>query len=320
MRILFALFDKRDSFNITVQLKPSNSFTRYLPPPEDSERWGYRLIDAGRQQVSPGQAYPPPGHPLPYRFDTKKGRALQEFQVVFITRGGGSFQSQSCPASRVESGDALVLFPGEWHRYAPAQDTGWDECWLGFDGPQARQLMEAFFSPKAPVLRGSFRSELIQAFDQLLAWMQRPVPGIEQITASHIPLILALLRAGSQQAQAKSRTDAELVLTAKARLLQNLQERTDLEGIARELGVSYTRLRTLFRQHTGYAPRAFENLIKLNRARDMLASGERNVGATADALGFTSVHYFSRAFKKQFGLAPMDWLRQERGRVEHISR
>lgn len=237
---------------------------------------------------------------------------------MLITRGEGTFRSRSCPETQVESGDAILTFPGEWHHYHPSIKTGWDEIWVGFDGEQAGRLVEAFFDPGKPILSGGYRSELIQALDQLLAWMRRPVPGTEQITASYIPLILSLLRAGNLHAREKSRNDAELVLAAKARLVQDMRERTDLEGIARELGVSYTRLRTLFRQHTGYAPREFENLIKLNRAKDILASGEGNVSTTADTLGFASVHYFSRAFKKQFGMSPLDWLRQERHRVEHI--
>ena len=33
---------------------------------------------------------------------------------------------------------------------------------------------------------------------------------------------------------------------------------------------------------------------------------------TAEALGYSSVFYFSRAFRKAFGRSPQDWIRQHK--------
>ena len=34
----------------------------------------------------------------------------------------------------VEPGSVMLLFPGEWHRYRPNQESGWDEYWVSFGG------------------------------------------------------------------------------------------------------------------------------------------------------------------------------------------
>lgn len=92
-------------------------------------------------------------------------------------------------------------------------------------------------------------------------------------------------------------------------MLQNLETHTDLEALAKELGVSYSRFRFAFKKQTGFSPREFENMFKLNRARDLMLREDKSVTETADSLGYSSVYYFSRAFKKQFGESPQQWLR-----------
>jgi len=49
-------------------------------------------------------------------------------------------------------------------------------------------------------------------------------------------------------------------------------------------------------------------MIKLNRSRDLLLREGMSVTETATALGYSTVYYFSRAFKKQFGQSPKTWL------------
>ncbi len=284
-----------------------DSFSRYLPPDPQATKWGWRLIDAGRQNVPPGADYPRAPHPLAYFFDKNGRRTLNEYQLVLITAGGGTFQSRSCRERPVHAGDTLLLFPGEWHRYRPHPRTGWSEYWLGFEGQEAARIMRTFFSRSRPVQPGAHTAEAIRIFDQLLGWLRHPRPGGELVMASLIPQLLALLRAGSVAAGTPRAREEALIITVRARLLEDPSRLTDLPALAAELGVSYSLLRSLFRKHTGHSPRQFENLIRLNRSRDLLAAGE-SVTATAEMLGYASVHYFSRAFKRQFGQSPQQWI------------
>jgi len=288
------------------------SFSRYLPTDQQAKEWGWRLVHAGRQNVPPHSDYPSKGHPLSYLFDKSGRRTLDEYQIVYITTGSGIFESRTQPKTEVRTGDAILLFPGEWHRYYPDAKTGWSEYWIGFRGREANRIMEAFFSPKDPILKTGQTDALIQHFDQILYWLQQPVAAKEQILASHVPLTLAFLKSGTQSESRSQSKDSALVIQAKATMLANLATQTDLEALAQELGVSYSRFRFAFKKQTGYSPREFENIIKLNRARDLLLREGNSVTETAIALGYSTVYYFSRAFKKQFGQSPQQWLRQQK--------
>ncbi len=285
------------------------SFSRYFPSDPAAAGWGWRILDAGRQTIAPKASYPDAGHPQGYLFDASGRRTLDEFQIVTIESGSGQFESAQVEACSVKAGTALLLFPGEWHRYQPDKSSGWRESWVGFKGSDATRVMHQFFRPQDAVLTTQRRNELSDLFDRLLHWAEQDVAGRDQIAASHIPLILAFLKAEQEDSDTPDHSDASIVRRAKATMLKKLDQRTDLEALARELGCSYSRFRFAFKAQTGHAPREFENKIKLNRSRDLLLHNHLSVSETADALGFSSVYYFSRAFKRAFGQSPQQWVK-----------
>jgi len=271
---------------------------------QQAKTWGWRLLHAGRQLVHPYATYPDSEHPLNYLFDKNGRRSLEEYQIVFISRGSGTFESKSHPKITIQSGQAMVLFPNEWHRYCPDEKTGWSEHWVGFKGRETERIMSAFFSPQNPIYTVEHIPDLIKHYDQLLNWLQRSVVAQEQILASHLPLLLALIISGKSSEEATKDKGARLLSRAKAAMLENLDQHTDMEALATKLGVSYSSFRFTFKEQTGLSPRKFQNTIRLNRARDLLQHEQKSVSQTADLLGYSSTYYFSRAFKKEFGQPP----------------
>lgn len=66
--------------------------------------------------------------------------------------------------------------------------------------------------------------------------------------------------------------------------------------------------RTIFykkvRGTTGYTPNEYIRVIRLRKAAELLKEGEKNVSEVAYAVGFDNPYYFSKCFKKQFGMPP----------------
>mgnify|MGYP006423845353 CR=1 FL=1 len=292
----------------------TRDIARYLPTDRQARRWGWRLLDAGRQTAPPDALYPGFGHPQHYLFDRAGYRTLDEFQIVFIESGRGVFESRDQPRTALFPGQAFLLFPGVWHRYRPLAESGWTEYWAGFRGREAERIMGEFFHPTAPVINVAWTGPLLAQFHRILDWLREDLPGREQVLASHLPMLLAFLRGDGSKRQNASGPDGRsaLVARAKRRMLENLDRRTDLKALSAQLGMSYSAFRSVFKKQTGYPPRAFENRTKLNRARDLLRFERCTVSQTADRLGYASIFYFSRAFKKQFGHPPVDCLGQRR--------
>ena len=142
---------------------------KYLPVSAVDRQWGLFVCTTGTDRVRPGVNYPLPGHPEGYAFSWERGRVLHEYQIVYIIAGKGVFESRQTGLCAVSAGDALILRPGDWHRYRPDEGTGWHEYWVGFSGTYALQLMrQDVFKSGAPVLHPGLRENLIMLFQQLL--------------------------------------------------------------------------------------------------------------------------------------------------------
>ena len=87
---------------------------------ERDKRFGLSVTTVGFQAIRAGSVYPPRNHPDAYYFTAQKGRVLHEYQLVYITKGRGTFASDTTPSVDISKGQILFLFPGQWHTYAPA--------------------------------------------------------------------------------------------------------------------------------------------------------------------------------------------------------
>ena len=106
----------------------------YLTINPIDQSWGFYVNSVGHQSISENEVYPPQGHPTRYLFNTQTGRILNEYQLLYITKGRGRFSSKSSGNIQISEGHMFLLFPGEWHTYMPSKDTGWNEYWIGFNG------------------------------------------------------------------------------------------------------------------------------------------------------------------------------------------
>lgn len=87
----------------------------------------------------------------------------------------------------------------------------------------------------------------------------------------------------------------------------------DINTLARELAVGRSSLFTKFKALTGMTPNDFIQTHRLKKAAILLREHpEMQVGEISDQLGFSSSVYFSRCFKAQFGLSPVQFRKEKR--------
>ncbi len=71
-------------------------------------------------------------------------------------------------------------------------------------------------------------------------------------------------------------------------------------------------VRRIFKQKTGYTPKAYLNNLRIEKAKELLSdkTGNYNVKQTAAACGFNDQYYFSRMFKRETGVSPNRYKKQ----------
>lgn len=76
------------------------------------------------------------------------------------------------------------------------------------------------------------------------------------------------------------------------------------ETLADVCGISVSYLRRLFSRCYGVSPIEYIINLRLEYAKEMIYSGDFSVTAAAEKSGFNDISYFSRTFKKHFGVSP----------------
>lgn len=84
----------------------------------------------------------------------------------------------------------------------------------------------------------------------------------------------------------------------------------DVDTFSREIGMSRTNLHRKLKALTDCSATEFIRVFRLKRAMSLLEQKTGNITEVAYAVGFNSVSYFNKCFKKQFGKAPSGYISQ----------
>lgn len=88
-------------------------------------------------------------------------------------------------------------------------------------------------------------------------------------------------------------------------------EKFSINDILKEIGIGRTLLHIKLKNIVGLSATEFINNIRLKESLKILLSGG-NVSEAAYGTGFSSPNYYSRCFKKQFGISPNEYISQHR--------
>ncbi len=105
----------------------------------------------------------------------------------------------------------------------------------------------------------------------------------------------------------KLRSDHDLVDRIIEYMQAHLYGSLSFADVCRFSAQSATNLKTIFKTVTGVGVMSYYRNLKIEEAKRMLREGDGNITQIADRLGYTSVHYFSRYFKRTTGMTPSEY-------------
>jgi AraC-like DNA-binding protein len=286
---------------------PSVIFSSYLTWGDDDEARGILCTDVGRADVPPGSPYPPrkDGHPSIYQ-SVATGRVLNDYQLIYVTRGRGVFISEG-RESAVEEGTVIAVFPDVRHAYHPDPATGWEEYWVGFKGASVDRLLSSgFHAPSHPLYRIGLEPSILSVFDDIFRTVKAQAPFYQLRAGALVFQLLADVH--NLERKSEQHGDAEqLVERAKFLMHESIYGAVSLDEIGDRLGAGKARFYEVFKSYTGMTPYQYFINLKINRAKELLGLDGASVKEAASRLGFDDPYYFSRLFRKKTGLSPSAW-------------
>ena len=291
----------------------SKSRRKYLTINPYDQSWGLAINSVGRQNIAENEEYPPQGHPTRYLFDIQKGRILNEYQLLYITKGKGQFSSVSSGLCHIKEGCMFLLFPGERHTYRPDESTGWNEYWIGFNGAIMDEwVRNGFFSKENPVFNIGVNEEIISLYKKAIMIAEAQEANYQQALAGIVCNLAGMAIYLSRNRDFKKSDISSQVNNAKAAVHENISTITP-ERLAEITCMSYSKFRKNFKEYTGFAPSQYIQEVRINMAKELLTNTSKSIKEIAFELGYENKDYFFTAFRKVSGMTPAGYRKLTRG-------
>lgn len=163
--------------------------------------------------------------------------------------------------------------------------------------------------------RHAFSSPLNISSLKKLEKRQNSLFGCEQLIKTYLEqLLISLVRKGTSirmesrlSSAAKERSYDDMVKRIITFLNNNVSNKLSFEDVCKFSGLSKTNLKVLFREKLNTGVMEYYNDLKIEEAKKMIREEEYNFTEIAEKLGYTSIHYFSRHFKRVTDMTPSEY-------------
>lgn len=105
----------------------------------------------------------------------------------------------------------------------------------------------------------------------------------------------------------KSKSDTEVFNRIVNYLEEKLNTRVTIEQICHDNLIGRSQLQKIFKEQCNMGIIEYFSLMKINAAKELMRTNQMNFTQISEHLGYTSIHYFSRQFKKVTGMTPSEY-------------
>lgn len=232
------------------------------------------------------------------------------FLIHHVVSGTGAY-TMSGKTHRLCAGDTFIAYPGSMIAYSADKLDPWEYCWVGFNGSDARFLLEQTpFSHTNPVISegncGQLKKLLLDIYHchGNRAFESARMTGCLYIFLSHL-MALAPESKPPEKSLHYVRIAAEFVS-------DNYSRPIGVADMAHFAGVSRSWLYRLFMQHLNISPAAYLTQFRIEQATLLLLNSSLSVSETAYSVGFEDPFYFSKLFKRHTGFSPKQYSKLHR--------
>ncbi len=233
-------------------------------------------------------------------------------EITFVTGGEGTV-GHNDSTYELRSGDIHLCFESDNHQPRSSKHSPMKFYCIGFTldpenplFPLREQVRERIAGGESAVIRDM--SGLAPAFQTILGIFSQGEfdHTSEHVVASTLNYIIATVFSSfigtKQEKFQKMSMNDNLVLYIVSFLRNNLFDPEALSRLSTDTGYSYSYLSHTFSRKMGESLKSFFYTLRMNIASELLK--EKSVTEVAGALGYSSIHSFSKAYKNFHTTSP----------------
>lgn len=236
-------------------------------------------------------------------------------ELHFVLSGSGKYTIRDTKYN-VAAGDLLLLNPGEMHAHICSAENPLFLFSVGFEDIclKGRNENEFYFPNEQPVFHTSsdLKEKLTDLCYNMLNEESAPLPGRYFMMRSYLTQMLILIirnNAGTASSVIKcdftSSQKSYVVKTILEYMQKHYQQKVSLDQIAGNMYISSVYISKVFKEETGNSPINHLIQIRLEKATELMsAEPSLTIKEIAKSVGYDDAYYFSRLFKKYYGVSP----------------
>ncbi|MEZ7197881.1 AraC family transcriptional regulator [Pseudodesulfovibrio karagichevae] len=229
------------------------------------------------------------------------------FSIGFIEQGRTTFDLEGA-AHRAATGQIVFIGPHLAHACNPDPDSNMAYTMFYIDPALLLAVARELFGPDArpprfpePVVDDPRLVERLRALQQAIA---DEADRLERESLLVQALAEAITRHGEPgPAREVHSGGRDAVRAVRAYLTDHLAEKVSLDELAEAAGLSRYHLLRVFQAATGLPPHAYQNQLRVDQGKRLLAQG-MPVSQAALETGFTDQSHFTRVFRQYTGATP----------------
>lgn len=266
------------------------------------------IINRSREEAALPLTVAEVGHSRPLK-GKRADSVTACYQLHYVTSGEGIFRGE-----RICKGMGFLVLPCEVQDMSVESD-GFEQYWINFDGREVQGLL---FSCGIPVRSHTFsflekengniqNSLAVTLFNSV--FKAKFEGNSEPAQHNHMYLLGLLYQLLSQRYGKTVSLDSteRYVGTVCSCIHARYGEQLTLDWLSDAVGLSPKYLTRVFRRKMGCTVFDYLTRVRLDNAKRLLSSTDKSISEIAAAVGYNDALYFSKVFRKDFGVPPSKW-------------
>ena len=258
-----------------------------------------------------------------------------EYEIYFLVEGERYYFIGS-QTYHVKKGGLVFIDRGLVHQTSQAGNESHDRILIGLENTVLAPFLSLtgelslshFFEEHCGVLQLNEEDArtVLGYLERIAAELQKKERGYRLMVLSSLAAILCyahrlFLKNGEMPLAAPLSASPKhrKVDEAAAYITEHYREPLSLEGVAGHLFVSKCYLSRIFKEAAGFTVVEYINLCRVRQARRLLLETSMSITELAEYLGFESITYFERVFKKYTLISPLKYRKIYSGPLEPVS-
>lgn len=199
---------------------------------------------------------------------------------------------------------AIYKYDSVFYQSDPANPLHY--CWIGFDGEESEKLLEYIgFSPNNLTFECNSPKKLYSAFLRLFeTWKKKDK---YRLLSEFFNLISVLRECNTTKQKYAHESQNDLYVRVENYIKMHVMDNIKVSDIANFVHLDRCYFSKIFKEHFKVSPYAYISRQRLYRAEILLRTTNYSVQKIASLLNFSDIYAFSAAFKKRYGLSPMQF-------------